>query len=486
MSSASRDAGTMKRPSIHACGRAGLRRTPQLHPSSQVRRREKPGVVHERTECGADGRRECGRGAHRSHHSTQPPHPFTRGGRPSALQGSAYLRDYLQPARSATPGRPELRFDGTGLAHVTPPRVFSLLAFLIVNRDRRLTRAAAASSLWIDESEDDARSNLRRHLSVLNAGLPKIGIPWIVATTTTLQWNQDAPAWVDIVDFERLVQDPDSADAAAALYRGDFLQGHFEDWMVAERERFQNAFLDIAYGLAVRARSNRDFAKAGEYADRVLALGEWREDALRLKMAAAYEMGDRPGALAAFDRFVKTLSADVGVDVMPETRALREAIVANVALGAEPAVRTERSAAADRRPRRRARPFAGYLATRGPSRRDDRFRWRRGRYRQDATARRVFASRRNARRPRARRARARGRRRAVPAARRHRARGRTVPRPRGTRRRLALCTRLRSSRSYCGSIRICPPSRASKMENCVCTKRLRAYSNRSPGAAPWP
>ena len=48
-------------------------------------------------------------------------------------------------------GRPELRFDGTGLAHVTPPRVFSLLAFLIVNRDRRLTRAAAASSLWIDE-----------------------------------------------------------------------------------------------------------------------------------------------------------------------------------------------------------------------------------------------------------------------------------------------------------------------------------------------
>ena len=241
-------------------------------------------------------------------------------------------------------GRPELRFDGTGLAHVTPPRVFSLLAFLIVNRDRRLTRAAAASSLWIDEPEDDARSNLRRHLSVLNAGLPKIGIPWIVATTTTLQWNPDAPAWVDIVDFERLAEDPDSAAAAAALYRGDFLQGHFEDWMVAERERFQNAFLDIAYGLAVRARSNRDFARAAEYADRVLALGEWREDALRLKMAAAYEMGDRPGALAAFDRFVKTLSADVGVDVMPETRALREAIVANVALGAEPAARMERSA----------------------------------------------------------------------------------------------------------------------------------------------
>ena len=241
-------------------------------------------------------------------------------------------------------GRPELRFDGIGLAHVTPPRVFSLLAFLILNRDRPMTRAAAASALWIDELEDDARSNLRRHLSVLNAGLPKIDVPWILTTTTTLQWNPNAPAWIDVVEFERLAENEDAAAAAAALYRGEFLQGHFEDWMVAERERYQNVFLDIAYGLAVRARAARDFAKAIEYADRVLGLGEWREDALRLKMAAAYEMGDRAGALAEFDRFSKTLREDVGVDVMPETRSLRDAIVANVALGAEPAARTERSA----------------------------------------------------------------------------------------------------------------------------------------------
>jgi DNA-binding SARP family transcriptional activator len=241
-------------------------------------------------------------------------------------------------------GRPELRFDGMGLAHVTPPRIFSLLAFLIVNRDRRLTRAAVASALWIDELEDDARSNLRRHLNVLNAGLPKIGVSWILATTTTLQWNPEAPAWIDIVEFERLGGDDDTAVDAAALYRGDFLQGHFEDWMIGERERFQNLFLDIAYGLAVRSRGNRDFMKAAEYADRVLALGEWREDALRLKMAAAYEMGDRAGALAAFDRFVKMLSADVGVDVMPETRALRDAIVANVPLASEGGARAEHSA----------------------------------------------------------------------------------------------------------------------------------------------
>ncbi len=60
-------------------------------------RREKPGIVDERAECGASGRRECGRGAHRSHHSTHPPHPFTMGGRRNALQGRR--RRPVRPSR---------------------------------------------------------------------------------------------------------------------------------------------------------------------------------------------------------------------------------------------------------------------------------------------------------------------------------------------------------------------------------------------------
>jgi DNA-binding SARP family transcriptional activator/tetratricopeptide (TPR) repeat protein len=223
------------------------------------------------------------------------------------------------------------------LPHLAPPRVLSLLAFLIVNRDRRLTRSAVASALWPDELEEDARANLRRHLYRLNSDLPEAGNePWIHATSATLQWNCAAPAWVDLLEFASLIDSGDSV-AAAGLYGGEFLEGTFDDWVVAERERLLSTFLDLAYELAIGARANRDFAAACDYADRMLALGEWREDAARIKIGALYEMGDRPGALAAFDAFSKQLRDDMGVDVMPETRALRETILANVPLTTEPA-----------------------------------------------------------------------------------------------------------------------------------------------------
>ena len=219
---------------------------------------------------------------------------------------------------------------------MAPPRVLSLLAYLIVNRDRRLTRSAVASALWPDELEEDARANLRRHLHRLNTDLPKTGgEPWILATTATLQWNPKAPGWIDVVEFDRLTRSEAGAAEAADLFGGEFLAGTFDDWVVAERERLLAIFLDVACDLALRARGARDFVRACEYADRVLALGEWREDAVRLKIAALYEMGDRPGALAAFDAFSKQLRHDMNVDVMPETRALRDTILANVPLSTE-------------------------------------------------------------------------------------------------------------------------------------------------------
>jgi predicted ATPase/DNA-binding SARP family transcriptional activator len=219
---------------------------------------------------------------------------------------------------------------------MAPPRVLSLLAYLIVNRDRRLTRSAVASALWPDDLEEDARANLRRHLHRLNTELPKCGDErWIEATTSTLQWNEKAPAWIDVVEFEHSAESGDGAARAADLFGGEFLEGTFDDWVVAERERLLAIFLDVAYDLAISARGERDFVRACEYADRMLALGEWREDAARVKIAALYEMGDRPGALAAFDAFSKQLRDDMNVDVMPETRALRDAILANVPLSSE-------------------------------------------------------------------------------------------------------------------------------------------------------
>ena len=368
---------------------------------------------------------------------------------------------------------------------MAPPRVLSLLAYLIVNRDRRLTRSAVASALWPDELEEDARANLRRHLHRLNTELPKGGgEPWIEATTATLQWNPRASAWIDVVEFERLTESETVAPAAADLFGGEFLAGTFDDWVIAERERLLAIFLDVAYDVALRARAARDFVRACEYADRVLAMGEWREDAARLKIAALYEMGDRPGALAAFDAFSKQLRDDMNVDVMPETRALRDTILANVPLSTEASAARSLQASVPIVGRSAGiRPAHGHLASRRAAHGDDRLRRRRGRRRQVAPALRVCSGGRAARRPRALRIRARGRRCAVPAAGRRRPRCRPVSRARRAARRLALGTRAAGSGIASSASRSSRDSHHRRRESALARGvRARARIARTPAA----
>ena len=111
-----------------------------------------------------------------------------------------------------------------------------------------------------------------------------------------------------------------------AAYGGDLLEDlHFE-WIVAERERLRQQYQTDLVALIVANRSRRTFSVAAQYAQRLLETDPWREDAVRHLMSARYESGDGAGALAEYDRFNRELRAEMNVDPMPETVALREAI----------------------------------------------------------------------------------------------------------------------------------------------------------------
>ncbi|MBV9647628.1 MAG: winged helix-turn-helix domain-containing protein, partial [Candidatus Eremiobacteraeota bacterium] len=52
-----------------------------------------------------------------------------------------------------------------------------LLAVLLLRRERPLTRDHVAFTLWPDETEETARTNLRRHLYNLRTALPAVDVP---------------------------------------------------------------------------------------------------------------------------------------------------------------------------------------------------------------------------------------------------------------------------------------------------------------------
>ena len=230
-------------------------------------------------------------------------------------------------------GEPRFAFDNEPWRFAAPPRALPLLANLLLRSGERVSRARLAATLWPDELDDTARSNLRRHLHRITAALPAIdGVSWLVSDNATVGWNEASPSWIDVVEFERLVANPATMERAVESYRGDLLEGLYEDWIIAERERLRSIALTALYDLAVGAKSRRDYAEAIARSERILSIDEWREDALRIQMSARYELGDRSAALAMYERFAHRLRSEMRIDPMPETTALRDTILANIQL----------------------------------------------------------------------------------------------------------------------------------------------------------
>jgi DNA-binding SARP family transcriptional activator len=241
-----------------------------------------------------------------------------------------------------------------------PPRTLPLLAYLILHRAKPVRREVAAFTLWPDDDETSARANLRRHLHYLQNALPqpRSNQPWVLAEgRSTLGWNPRAACEIDVVEFERLSASDTFLEDADRLYAGDLLADLSDEWILYDRERLRGIELTNLDRLIASARRDGDFPRALRYAQRLLAMDPWREDAVRQAMELRYASGDRAGALAEFESFARRLRNDLDADPMPETVACYDSIVRNAAVLQPP--RDERRIAGDGPAPKSELPFVG-------------------------------------------------------------------------------------------------------------------------------
>lgn len=232
-------------------------------------------------------------------------------------------------------GHPQ--FLASGVAIKLPNRSVTvpLASYLLLNGPKAVSRAVVAFTLWADEPEARALAELRRYVYLLNKTLPERESrePWIAATDDLVWWNGDGATRLDVAEFERAIAAND-LEGAVALYTGDLLEGSYDDWIVAHRERLRSTYLGALSGLIAKYRDAREFRRAADYAAQLLAADPWREEVVRLLMACRYELGDGAGALATFEAFAKRLRGELGAEPMPETLVAREAIARGAPLPA--------------------------------------------------------------------------------------------------------------------------------------------------------
>jgi DNA-binding SARP family transcriptional activator len=203
---------------------------------------------------------------------------------------------------------------------VLPDKALQLLAFLVLNRTAPVSRESVAYTLWPDELEPAALANLRRTLHILRRAL-SFGDS-LVVEPALLWWNACAGVSADVAEFERLA--PTDPSAALTYARsGDLLPNCDEEWIRVARERLRLRRLELLEWELEEADRRKDFRAAACAARGILEVDPWREDAVRALMRARNALGDRAGAIAECAGFTARIAAELGIEPMPETLALR-------------------------------------------------------------------------------------------------------------------------------------------------------------------
>jgi DNA-binding SARP family transcriptional activator len=232
-------------------------------------------------------------------------------------------------------GEPDLRYGGVPLSPLASARATSLLAYLLLHQKSPQSRQRLAFLFWPDSAEPQAQTNLRHVLHNLRRVLPDPD-RFLDVTPRTLQWRVDTPCWLDVAAFEAALARAgrEAADGGLAalqeaveLYTGDLLEGCYEEWLLGERERLRQRYVEALERLTDVLEARRDYSKAILYAERLLRQEPLHEGTYRLLMRLHDARGDRARALRVYHVCAATLECELGVEPSTPTREAYEALL---------------------------------------------------------------------------------------------------------------------------------------------------------------
>ena len=206
----------------------------------------------------------------------------------------------------------EITRDGREVNFETRKAAELFLHLLLFGKQSRETLETA---LWPDAAPKNAQYNvyaaIRRARRVLG--------------TNTLLWsegqfmiNPEVVVWCDALVFTEIMQDTARFSAtnpgteiawrkALNLYRGEFLQGWLEEWLVEQREIYIQHYLQALLGLAECIRARHAYAEAITFFEKAVRLEPYREDIHRAIMGCYANMGEPGKIRTQFQRLIQIL-----------------------------------------------------------------------------------------------------------------------------------------------------------------------------------
>ncbi|MFN2303079.1 MAG: AAA family ATPase, partial [Anaerolineales bacterium] len=133
---------------------------------------------------------------------------------------------------------------------------------------------------------------------------------------------------MDIEEFDNLINNENISvlNQAIDLYTGEFLEGFYDDWVFALRERLREEYLQILGNILVLDKKAGHYQNALTYGKRILQEDPLQEEVHRELMCLYMALEQPQAALSQFERCCEVLRNELNTNPSKETIKLYEEI----------------------------------------------------------------------------------------------------------------------------------------------------------------
>ena len=224
-----------------------------------------------------------------------------------------------------------LTLDEDELSPIATLKARSLFAYLAMHAGVTHTRDLLAGIFWPDLPDAKARRRLSQALWRIQQPLPAAANP-LQVRKDAVGFRMDAGAWVDVIAFETAMARGDETgwQEALTLYRGEFMRGFYDDWIILERERLRERYLDAVEALLNAHKAVGRLEEALRLARRMARAEPLRERTHQEIMRLNLALGRPQEALRQYDLLRDILDEELGISPSPATEALRQRLEAAI------------------------------------------------------------------------------------------------------------------------------------------------------------
>ncbi|HEX8422433.1 MAG TPA: BTAD domain-containing putative transcriptional regulator, partial [Pyrinomonadaceae bacterium] len=220
----------------------------------------------------------------------------------------------------------------------TTKRARDILCFIASRRHRRASKDTIIDTFWGEADFDAVEKNFHPTVShirkALNSNQP-VKQNFLLYRDSDYLLNQEFPYRIDTEEFDRLVAEAEAAkragdaarhlgayEEALALYRGDFMQGSYDEWVEEQRSYYREQHLRMLEVLAVAAQKNEEWSRSLQLAQQILGDDQFREDVHCMIMRAHAALGNRAAVKDQYEHLRRVLRKELGVEPAAETQKI--------------------------------------------------------------------------------------------------------------------------------------------------------------------